>query len=489
MSRVRTTLRRIPLPLALLLGVAATLSLSWALATAPLQGPDEADHIGYIEHLAETGHIPSPNEGQGTYGADEGAALASGFRQIYQNPLSRPPWSTSAERGFRDFERGLPDASREIGDGPNSVGKNPPLYYALGAAVWRIVPGDAFFRHIFFLRALSGLLLLAMVVFTWLLAGEVFGRRTLPRTVATAVVALLPMDGFMSGLVNTDILLAAIWAAFLSLALRTVRLGLTWQRAAVLSAVVVASVLTHGRGLAIVPALVVALLVAWLRHRPPLRRTLTAASGSAVVLAAGFVVYRWAAAGSGGSLYGGEVNLGPQNTFSIRQLVTSTWQFYLPRLDSMAKRLGPDFGYRQFYVQQYFAGVFSSYEVYFPFWVYDVVQISVILLVVLAYTLVVLRPRAVLPYWPQVAVLATAALSMIVLLHVASYRALVNGSNNPLLVGRYLLVLTPVLGVAIAALVAALPRRAAAALAVVVCVGLLALSFGGLALTVERFYA
>ena len=71
MSRVRTTLRRVPAPLALLLAVAAVLSLSWNLATAPLQGPDEADHVGYVEHLAETGKIPSPSVGNGAYATDE----------------------------------------------------------------------------------------------------------------------------------------------------------------------------------------------------------------------------------------------------------------------------------------------------------------------------------------------------------------------------------------------------------------------------------
>jgi hypothetical protein len=490
MSRLRTTWRRPPLPLTLLLGVAAVLSFSWALATAPLQGPDESDHIAYVEHLAETGNIPSASTGSSAYASDEAGALGTGYSRMYQNPLARPPWSSSAEKAYQGFEDTLPDSGRENGDGPNAVGKNPPLYYALGAAVWKLTPGG-FFGHVFVLRALTGLMFLVTVAFAWLMAGELFGPRMLPRTVTTAVVALLPMDGFMSGIVNTDSLLATIWAAFLWLALRTVRLGLSWQRAAVLSLVAVLSVLTHGRGLAILPALVVALVVAWVVHRQPLRATLAAAAGSAGTLVGGFVVYRLvtSAAGSGGSLYGGEVNLGSKSAFSIKQLITSTWQFYLPRLDSMAERLGPPIGYRQIFVQQYFAGVFSSFEVYLPFWVYDTVQVVVVLLIVLGYTLGVLRLRAVLAYWPAIVILAATALSMLALLHVASYRALVNGSDNPLVVGRYLLPLTPVFGAAIAALVAGLPRRAGLALAGFVCVGLLALSIGGIGLSVGRFYA
>jgi hypothetical protein len=490
MSRARTALRRIPPPLALLVGVALVLSASWALATAPLQGPDESDHVAYVEHLAETGHIPSASTGSSAYATDEVAALGTGYSRMYQNPLARPPWSHSAEQAFGRFEDRLPGSALKAGDGPNSVGKNPPLYYALGAAVWKLTPGG-FFGHLFALRALTGLLFLVTVVFAWLMAGELFGPRMLPRTVATAVVALLPMDGFMSGIVNTDSLLALIWAAFLWLALRTVRLGLSWQRAATLSLVSVLSILTHGRGLAILPALVVALVVAWLVHHKSLRATLTAAAGSVGVLVAGFVVYRLvaSAAGAGGSLYGGEVNVGAKSAFSLRQLVTSTWQFYFPRLDSMAERIGPPIGYRQIFVQQYFTGVFSSFEVYFPFWVYDTVQVIVALLIVLGYTLGVLRFRALLGRWPQVVVLAATGLSMLALLHVASFRALINGGDNPLIVGRYLLPLTPILGAAIAALVAALPRRWGAALGAAVCAGLLALSIGGIGLSVGRFYA
>ncbi|MCW2995230.1 MAG: hypothetical protein JWQ18_2725, partial [Conexibacter sp.] len=200
-------LRDVPRPLVLLLAVAAVLSLSWNLATAQLQGPDEADHVAYVEHLAETGKIPSAVGGAASYAPDEAQALYGyGYLRLLQNRLVRPPWSPLAERSFRSFEDAQPAGAGGKGDGPNPVGKNPPLYYVYEAVGWRLTPGG-FFGKLFVLRAMGGLLLLAMVAFTWLLAGEVF-RRRLPQTVAAGVPALLPMAGFMSGIVNTDILLA-----------------------------------------------------------------------------------------------------------------------------------------------------------------------------------------------------------------------------------------------------------------------------------------
>jgi hypothetical protein len=484
-------LRQIPVPLRLLLAVAAVLSLSWSLATAHMQGPDELDHVAYVAHLAETGKIPSATAGSAPYAPDQAQALfAYGWLRLLQNRAVRPPWSPLAERSFRSFENGLPNGAPGDGDGPNPVGKNPPLYYVYEAVGWKLTPGGHFFGRIFVLRAMSGLLLLAMVAFTWLTAGEVF-RRRLPQTVATGVVALLPMNGFMSGIVNPDILLATLYAAFLWAALRTARLGLTWQRAVVLSLITVGAVLTQGRGLALVPVLPVALGVAWLKQRQGLRDTLVSAAGAGVTLVGGFIVYRLAAAAAGGgaSLYGGEVNLGNGSVFSIRQLVSGIWQFYLPKLDNMAAHLGPPIGYRQIFVQQYFAGVFSSFEVYFPYWVYDLVQVCAGVGLLALYTVGIVRWRTILARWAPAVILATTALMLLLFLHVASYRALVNGGENPLFVGRYLLPLGPVLGVAAGVVVAALPRRLAAGVGALLLVGLLTLSIGGIGLSLERFYA
>jgi hypothetical protein len=85
MSRLRTTLRRVPLPLALLLAVAAGLSLAWALTTAPLQGPDEADHVAYVAHLAETGKVPLADGGKRTYSPQEDEALSGAPRLLRQH--------------------------------------------------------------------------------------------------------------------------------------------------------------------------------------------------------------------------------------------------------------------------------------------------------------------------------------------------------------------------------------------------------------------
>jgi hypothetical protein len=222
------------------------------------------------------------------------------------------------------------------------------------------------------------------------------------------------------------------------------------------------------------------------------RETLKAAAGTVGVLVGGLVIYRLAfsTAAGGGSLYGGETNLGHTGKFNVRQMLTSIWEFYLPHLDSFAGRLGPSIGYRQIFVQQYFAGVFGSFEVYFPYWVYDTVQVLAAVLFVAIYTLAAVHWRRLWARWPVVVILGAMVFSMLALLQIASYRALLQTSGeNPLIVGRYLVPLGGVLGVAIAALTQWLPRRAGVVVGGLVLTGLLFLSMSGLALTVERFYA
>jgi hypothetical protein len=133
--------------------------------------------------------------------------------------------------------------------------------------------------------------------------------------------------------------------------------------------------------------------------------------------------------------------------------------------------------------------VFGSQEIAFGSWVSTVTQWAFAALVVAGLVAAFANRRAVATQWAKLVVLAATGGAMLALLHLASYRSLANGTGNPLIVGRYLVTVTPLLGAGVGGVVALLPRRAAVPLAVVVAVALIALSLGGLGLTLERFYA
>ena len=219
--------------------------------------------------------------------------------------------------------------------------------------------------------------------------------------------------------------------------------------------------LAHGRGLVTLPVLVVALLVAWHVHRPTAMDALRRGAAAAATVVRPRSSHTSRSERSGGALYGGQITeLNSQTTFSVRQFLSSIYQFYFPRLGSMHPRLGPAYGYRQVFIDTFY-GTFGSLDVTFKERIYDVLQVLSALGLVGLYTAVVVRWRQLWAAWPAVLVLLSLLATNLVFLHYVSYRALLsNNGSDPLIVGRYLLPMVALFGLAIAFTLGALPRRA-----------------------------
>ena len=76
------------------------------------------------------------------------------------------------------------------------------------------------------------------VLATWLLAGEVLGRRRLLQTSAAAVPALVPMFTFISASVSPDGMMYAVWTLALWLGVRAVKNGVPAREGAAFFALV-----------------------------------------------------------------------------------------------------------------------------------------------------------------------------------------------------------------------------------------------------------
>jgi hypothetical protein len=477
-------LRRIPRPLALLLAVTALLVVAWTFTTAPFQGPDESAHFAYAQQLAETGDRPTVVEGTHPDSTQALTALILfNLDQLAGVTSARPAWSPVEEQRFEDTVKVLGEPAEDDGTGPNPLAKNPPLYYAYQAVPYHLGSAGSFWDRLVVMRLASGLLILLAVLFTWLAAAEVFAA-TWPRVIATGAVSLLPGLTSMGGVINADNMLIAVWAAFTYLALRTVRRPTGW-RIMGLYALAAASLLTHGRGIAIVPALVAVLFVSVFRARLSLGRIVRLlAPGVALVLVA-FGVYRLLLAPSTGA-YGGEVSLNPTGGFTLGGLLNATWHFYFPHLPFMSPRVGPEYGYRQVFIEGFF-GRFASLEVTFPTAVYWLIQVGCAIGIAVLVVAVTGRWAAVRARWREVAALVAIAVSMLGLLHTASYRALIGGPD-PLVTGRYLLPLVVVFGLTVAFVITSLRPRTSALAGALVLSALLALNVTGLMLTLARFY-
>lgn len=480
---MRSRLRAVPLPLAVLLALAALQGLAWTVATAPLEGPDESAHVSYTQNLAERGRAPSFAGGDGT----ESAEVANAFDWAMLRPAvgeknTRPASSPADEAAWRFFERTLPPTARENAGGPNAVAKNPPLYYLWESVPYLVGRDSPVFDRLFLMRLANLLLYLGTVLFAWLAGAELF-RDMWRRTAVCGFVALQPQLAFMGGVVNPDTLLAMIWTAFVFAGLRLLLRGPTFWRVFAVLGLVVASALTQGRGLPLLGAgLFVVALALW-RHRPVRLPSVAGIGAGAALAGVALLVYRLTLGGAS-SAYGGEIAFHSEKKFSLWEYVSQTWQFYLPHLPGMRDFLGPDYGPRAVWVETLW-GRFGSLDVHLSGQIYDVVQATMVCLVMAIVLALFLRRRVV--RWEVVAFLAVTAALLVAFLHLASYRNLL-GTRDPLLVGRYLLPLLAPMAIAVVFVLDLLPRRAAvygmtAVLTLEAYVGLT-----GLGLSLTRFY-
>jgi 4-amino-4-deoxy-L-arabinose transferase-like glycosyltransferase len=500
-GRAREWVARVPTPLKILLTVAALQSIAWNVATPAFQGPDESAHFAYVQYFAETGHTPSVStpapQGakklQGVSTEHQEALRVLNLLQLITNSISRPAWSAPDLSLWHRVERGLPHGARTNGAGPNPIAKNPPLYYAVMSVPYRVFVWLPLLKRVFVLRLFNALFYLATIALVWLIAGELFGPVRWKQTLAAGAVALEPLFAFMSAVINPDSLLILLTTAFLFAALRLVRRGPSVARVLAPSALAAGAVLTHGRGLATLPVLGVALLVAWIKYRPAIRETVTLAAAAAAPVGAAFLVYTLFGRGAGSSaVYGGQVaELTNKAGFKLGQFLSGVWDFYFAKFASLPEHLVPKYGkygYRLLFIEQYY-GDFGSLDVALPKHLADFMQgISAVgILGFLA--AVVARWRALIRAWPAVVVLVAFLVTTIGFLHYVDYRALLNnGATYPLVVGRYLLPMIALFGLAIAFTVGALRDRAGALVGGAILGFGSVLSLTAMGLTLWRFY-
>jgi 4-amino-4-deoxy-L-arabinose transferase-like glycosyltransferase len=339
------------------------------------------------------------------------------------------------------------------------------------------IAGGSFFDRLYAVRLYGVALLLVTVGLTWLLAGELFvGRREL-QTVAAAAVALQPVLLSTMTAITPDSLLM-VWAAlalFLSAVL--VRRGWSWRVVALLGLVVVAACFTQGRAAGLVPAALGAVALAgWRRRGSPWRpgggvRAVAWVVGVVVVL---LVAGLYTTGGHFGGVLG---------------FWSYLWQFYLPRLPGMNPPIGPHWDASDVYIDRFFGSVSGQFEVSFPppvlHWITGMVLAGLVGVAVAAW-----RKRAVVRERRDVVTVLVGTLLLEILsLHAAAFHALLENPADPVITGRYLLMLIPLYGIGVATALAILPGRWRASMTGALLGFGVLLQISAFGLVVARFYA
>jgi len=456
--------RRPPVALLVLLALAALGSFAWGLLVPALQGPDESTHLTAVSRIADRGELlPSAGE-QGLSRELLITASEAGFGPLIGNIGARPFWTPLDERRWQAAERRAGEAGVELVASPpfgppvQGSNRNPPLYYAYLAVPWRAAAGWSFVDRVHLARLFNIPLLLATVALTWVIAGALVPGAPWARPLAAGFVALQPQLSFLSGTVNPDLLLVALFTAFIALAARTLSTRPSPALVGGLAASALAASATHSRGLLLFPAAAVVVLLS-----PGLgRRARRPLLFLAVLLAAATVLV-------GGAYLERSTADGISAPFDARQLASYLWQFYLPRLGFMDPAIGGDYGASDVWVRTFF-GTFGSLEVQFPGWTYDVLGAAVIVTLAAFAAALVRHRAAVASRWRIAVALLTLIVLTVGVLHAVAYRTLLIDRDDPIIVGRHLLPLVSLVAVG------------------VVVAGLVLLQLGGLGVTLTRFY-
>jgi hypothetical protein len=466
--------------------VAVANGFAWSLLVPPLQAFDEPVHVYYGQFLAETYNVPRPIGGS-VYSEDE-LRVIYGVKlfDVVGNRDGRPPW-TEAENHALDRALALPHGRVSQGaDG--GVGLYPPLYYGIGAIGYLLSPWHSLLDRLEAMRLASVLLAGVTALFVCLFVRELAPRPAWAWQAAGLVAAFQPLFGFLSGVFNPDMGLAAGSAVVLYGIARAWRRGLTPWVGALIGAGLAGAFLAKLAGAGLVPGTGLAvLLLAWRQKawRAVLPFAGAAAAPVAVYVALNKLVWDRPALlggpGGGGTVTGGTPKVG-----NFNEMLTFIWQTYLPRLPFMQDRFPKDFPLWDRYFRGWI-GRFGWGDYEFPEWVSIVAAVVLSALLIAAVALAVRHWETTVRRWPEWLSYAAIALGLLFLLGYTGYGWAL-GTGNGFEQGRYLLPLLGLYAAIVAFGLRGLGARAGPTVAAVLVVAAASHSLWAQLLTIARFY-
>ncbi len=362
-------LRRVPRAAWICALVAFLNAACWSIVSPPFEVPDEPSHFAYVQHLAETGHLPS---GSGeTFPHAERAVLNA---LLYSNVRFDPSVGTiSSPSEQRRLEHTLAAPLSRTGSAQAGVATSqPPLYYALETVPYKLASPGTLLDQLALMRLLSAVMGGLTALFAFLFLREALPGARWAWTVGGLGVALAPLLGLMSGAVNPDALLFTVSAALFYCLARGFRRGLTPELAVALGAVLAIGILTKLTFLSLVPGAVLGLLALCVREARTSRRAAYRSFGlAAVVGASPIVLYALYNALSGRPVLGAlasALNLSGKSGAPLKEL-GYTWQFYLPPLPGMRHYFHGFLTTRVLWFNG-LVGLYGWLDTTFPNWVY-----------------------------------------------------------------------------------------------------------------------
>lgn len=268
--------------LALLLLAAFLNALSWIILIPVWQYPDEQAHFAQVQDLAELGFVPKvPPDTSYEIALSEEILGTSrdnlGNNKFTYHPEYRIQYSDSFTGPQELTIANLPKSARTnlVKD---EATLNPPLYYLLGAAAYKLFDNGDLFSRVYAVRIVSLVLFLGLILVTYKIGQIIFEKgKILPLALAT-LVSFKPMLVFASTGVLPDSLVNLLFSLALLFGLKILKNGLApFDLVAVLT-IVTAGVFARQQFLIAVPIIALSVAFGLIKNFSKVGLALTAAS-------------------------------------------------------------------------------------------------------------------------------------------------------------------------------------------------------------------
>jgi hypothetical protein len=486
---VRAARRRVPAAAWMCALIAFLNASAWALITPPFQGKDEVYHFSYVEHLAVNGTVPeSVHERPSFPFSSEERLVMNGLHYLsVQFSPQTPSLSTAAEQRalLRDVDAG---AARGNSPGAGIATVEPPLYYALQTIPYYLGGGNILLQ-LQLMRVVGTLFgaLTALLVF-------LFVRECLPRvpwaaTIGALCVALQPLFGFMSGILNPETMVFAIAAAIFLCLARAFRRGFTRRLALALGLLLAVGFMTKIDFAGLAFGVLVGLVVLSVREaRSRGWEGLRLLAISAGVGVAPLLLYALRNFLAGRPAFG--IVAGPIATIGGQPLLKEigyAWELYLPRLPGMTRYFPGIATLKDIWFDRS-VGLYGWMDTTFPGWVENLALVPAAALALLCARELLARRRELRARLAELCVYGAMTLGVLVLIGVSSYHT--DAVEHELAFGepRYLLSMLPLLGAAVALAVRGAGRRWAPVAGAAIVVLFLGHDLFSQLQTVARYY-
>jgi 4-amino-4-deoxy-L-arabinose transferase-like glycosyltransferase len=482
---MRDVARRVPTAAWICALIAFMNAACWSIITPPFQATDEPTQFAYTQYLAEHRHLPSSRNGE--LSPEETVVLKDVRQSEVLWHAENHTISTAADD--QKLQEDLAQRPGRTGEAVGGAAADPPLYYLLTLVPYGLGSGGTLLDQLQLMRLLSALLAGITALFVLLFVREALPRHPWASTVAGLSVALTPLLGSTSSVVNPDALLYAVSAAMFYCLARGFRRGLTLKLAVAVGLLIAAGVLTKPNFIGLAPGVILGLVVLTVRAaRSDRARAIRTLAVAAAIGASPVVVYALVNLASSRPVLGTaseNFNLGTNQ--SLLSGLDFTWQMYLPHLPGTHSYFPGTSMWRQLWFDRT-VGLYGWLDTTFPAWVYTAALFLAGLLALLGLRSLVADRLALRRRLAEPIVYVVMAVGLLGLI---GYHAYLNiniegapGHIEP----RYLVPLIPLLGLAVALAARGAGKRWGPPVGAVIVVLFLAHDIFSQLLVVSRFY-